>query len=520
MKNTTRYILLSFIICICLINAIQAQIQVEGYVFEANNRGYLFGADVLIKKKESKVLILKTTTDETGIWKANLENNTLYEAEIVKKDFETVHYYFNTSDAKDDKMYLKIEAIREAGYIFDATLAEERENIKLNAIGIEGALIEVYNRTTATEELVLKDHPHPNFQFTLKKGNHYTILIRKEGYLAKRIEAYVNVNHCVLCIDGVSELTPGVTDNISAATGLGTLLANIELQKVAVGKSFEIKNINYDYNKWNIREDAAKILDNVTNVFSDNPGLELELGSHTDARGNDEYNMDLSQKRAFSAMTYLINKGIDSTRISFNGYGETNIKNRCKNGVSCSDKEHEENRRTELKITGIRKRESETWVPLSRMIIESDFEKEMFKSVPSKPVPAQPTPKTKKTSKGPNPTIEDQSILIDNVDTVPAPTSQNIGTTTSTEVVEANHTIIPNNSKYIVIAGSFLVPSNADKCIEKLKKIGYKKSEKMILPDSEFYSVVVGSFDEEMAAKNLMTELKSKKIDSFIKLNQ
>ena len=69
MKNTTRYILLSFIICICLINAIQAQIQVEGYVFEANNRGYLFGADVLIKKKESKVLVLKTTTDETGIWK-------------------------------------------------------------------------------------------------------------------------------------------------------------------------------------------------------------------------------------------------------------------------------------------------------------------------------------------------------------------------------------------------------------------------------------------------------------------
>ena len=110
--------------------------------------------------------------------------------------------------------------------------------------------------------------------------------------------------------------------------------------------------------------------------------------------------------------------------------------------------------------------------------------------------------------------------MIDNVDTVPAPTSQNIGTTTSTEVVEANHTIIPNNSKYIVIAGSFLVPSNADKCIEKLKKFGYKKSEKMILPDSEFYSVVVGSFDEEMAAKNLMTELKSKKIDSFIKLNQ
>ena len=168
-----------------------------------------------------------------------------------------VHIAFNTTDAKENKLFLKIEAIREAGYIFDATLAEERENINLNTLGIEGAQIEVYNRTTAKEELVLKDHPHPNFQVTLKKGNHYTILIRKDGFLAKRIEAFVNVKGCVLCIDGVSELTPGVTDNISAATGLGTLLANIELQKVAVGKSFEIKNINYDYNKWNIREDAA-----------------------------------------------------------------------------------------------------------------------------------------------------------------------------------------------------------------------------------------------------------------------
>lgn len=55
-------------------------------------------------------------------------------------------------------------------------------------------------------------------------------------------------------------------------------------------------------------------------------------------------------------MTYLLNKGIDSSRISYKGYGETVIKNRCKNNITCSDKEHEENRRTELKITGIRKK--------------------------------------------------------------------------------------------------------------------------------------------------------------------
>ncbi len=515
-----KRILVLFAICIGLLSYISAQVQVEGYVFEAHNRGYLFGADVIIKNKNTRVLVLSTNTDESGVWKATLEPNTLYEAEIVKKDFETVNYAFNTADAKENKLFLKIEAIREAGYIFDATLAEERENINLNTLGIEGAQIEVYNRTTAKEELVLKDHPHPNFQVTLKKGNHYTILIRKDGFLAKRIEAFVNVKGCVLCIDGVSELTPGVTDNISAATGLGTLLANIELQKVAVGKSFEIKNINYDYNKWNIREDAAQILDNVINVFQDNPGLELELGSHTDARGNDEYNMDLSQKRAFAAMTYLLNKGIDSSRISYKGYGETVIKNRCKNNITCSDKEHEENRRTELKITGIRKKESETWLPLSRMIVEEEFEKEMFKSVPSKNIPTKTTTpsksKSQKSGKGPNQEmIEQDQSLNQTIDTMPEIKSNSSAATSDNTTSNSE----PKTESYNVVAGSFLVPSNADKLIDKLVKLGYKFTTKKILADSEFYSVVVNSFDQEDEAKNLVSQLKAKKIDCFIKIN-
>ena len=76
----------------------------------------------------------------------------------------------------------------------------------------------------------------------------------------------------------------------------------------------------------------------------------VELGSHTDARGRDAYNLDLSQRRAQSAVEYLVESGIDRERLRAQGYGETVILNECVNGVKCSDDEHRFNRRTEFKI--------------------------------------------------------------------------------------------------------------------------------------------------------------------------
>ena len=80
------------------------------------------------------------------------------------------------------------------------------------------------------------------------------------------------------------------------------------------------------------------------------PDMVIELGSHTDSRGNDDYNMKLSQKRAESARQYLLDKGITAARIKAQGYGESQIINQCKNGVKCTDEEHQQNRRTEFKI--------------------------------------------------------------------------------------------------------------------------------------------------------------------------
>lgn len=132
-------------------------------------------------------------------------------------------------------------------------------------------------------------------------------------------------------------------------TGNYSLERPLLLDKYSVGQVFKIDNIYYDLNKSNIRPDAEPALNELVRIMKQYP-ITIELGSHTDSRSSDEYNLRLSQQRAESATRYLIENGIESNRIIPKGYGETKLLNRCSNGVACSETEHQQNRRTEFKI--------------------------------------------------------------------------------------------------------------------------------------------------------------------------
>lgn len=114
--------------------------------------------------------------------------------------------------------------------------------------------------------------------------------------------------------------------------------------------AIRLDNIYYDFNKWDIREDAKPELDRLVKFLTDNKDIRVELSSHTDSRGSDTYNMQLSQRRADSAKNYIVSQGIDASRIVSVGYGESKLLNKCGNGVECSEEEHQLNRRTEFKI--------------------------------------------------------------------------------------------------------------------------------------------------------------------------
>ncbi|MFN0216281.1 MAG: OmpA family protein [Saprospiraceae bacterium] len=346
-----------------------AQTQIDGYVFEANNRGYLNQVKVRVFGLTDNSILGEVETDTDGHFVFDLPEGK-YRVQAEKDIF------FERNDTVmigKEKVFLKIELRRRPGYLFDATIAEVRESPDQIVDAIQGATVEIYNRSTRQTELTIKEDTDAFFNFTFERGNHYTMLIRKEGFLTKRIEVYVNVNGCIVCVDGVREISPGVTDNLAAGNNEGTLLANIELDRARIDKRIQIQNIYYDYDKWDIRADAAERLDNVVTLMKDNPGISVELGSHTDSRGNDDYNQKLSQRRAAAAVAYIVSEGVDSTRITARGYGESQLANRCRNGVECSEEEHQNNRRTVLRITGISEKTS--WLTLKEIIEKEEMER-------------------------------------------------------------------------------------------------------------------------------------------------
>jgi OmpA-OmpF porin, OOP family len=123
----------------------------------------------------------------------------------------------------------------------------------------------------------------------------------------------------------------------------------VENPPVKTGETV-LLDIYFDFSKADIRPEAGKVLDELVKLLNEYPDKAVELSAHTDARGNDAFNLALSQKRANAVMNYLVAKGIEKKRIYAKGYGETKLLNKCGNGVNCTEEQHRLNRRTEFKL--------------------------------------------------------------------------------------------------------------------------------------------------------------------------
>lgn len=167
-----------------------------------------------------------------------------------------------------------------------------------------------------------------DFKFNLDQASDYNLTGDKTGYRGD-----------------VSSLT---TYNLNVSA---EIKRDLYLEQIIIDKPIRIENIYYDFDKSNIRPDAAIELDKLVKIMRDNSTIWIELGSHTDSRGNDQYNQWLSQSRANSAVQYIIDRGINKNRIIAKGYGESMLLNQCSNGVKCSEADHQLNRRTEFEIT-------------------------------------------------------------------------------------------------------------------------------------------------------------------------
>jgi len=124
---------------------------------------------------------------------------------------------------------------------------------------------------------------------------------------------------------------------------------SFSLEKLKINYAWKLDIIYYAFDKSDLRADAIPALNSLISILKREP-ISIEINSYTDSRGSDEYNYRLSLKRSESVVNYLVKHGIDSSRLTAKGYGETKLINRCADGVPCSDIEHKANRRTEVRV--------------------------------------------------------------------------------------------------------------------------------------------------------------------------
>ncbi|MCE7061814.1 OmpA family protein [Dyadobacter sp. CY343] len=201
-------------------------------------------------------------------------------------------------------------------------------------VPLDSAIVHILPDTSDTQIAQLPSNSEGKFgKQPVEEGKSYTLLVERKGYISKR-EPFSMNGRTIPPIFLTKELTD-TTFNVT-----------IKLDKLELNKTFVLENIYYDLNKYNIRPDAAIELDKLVQILKDNPSMNIELSSHTDARATDAYNMTLSQNRAESAVTYLNSKGIDADRMVAKGYGERELV--VPNAKT--EEEHQRNRRTEFTI--------------------------------------------------------------------------------------------------------------------------------------------------------------------------
>ncbi|MET3025869.1 OmpA family protein [Flavobacterium sp. UW10123] len=202
-------------------------------------------------------------------------------------------------------------------------------------IALPGAKVTLYDAGMELKNSTVADGSGL-YSFAVECGKTYYVRAEKTDYTTKEVSIAI--------------------DKVSGKTSLPIALEKSTC-KVTVGddlgKCFGIKMIYFDLDKSNIRTEAALDLEKILAVLNDYPTMKLDIRSHTDSRASHQYNEALSDRRAKSTIQWLVKNGIAPNRLTGKGYGETELVNKCADGVPCTEEEHQANRRSEFIITAL-----------------------------------------------------------------------------------------------------------------------------------------------------------------------
>lgn len=281
-------------------------------------------ADIFIEDENGKVI----RTGKTNLYGAVFFDDMPMGKYVIKGNgygVELESSTVNIDDFKDCKENGK--PIEKEVYYGNEDFILTGEIVECNSIvTITGVDVLLNDKFTSTQKNSISDQ-EGKFNFQLRQVSVYKLKGNKDGYFSHEVE-----------VD---------TKNYDRTK---SLFIDFQMCVDPCGKAIRLQNINFDLGKWDILPSGMMELEYVVELMIENPDIKVEMSSHTDSRGSNAFNQNLSQKRAQSTVDYLVAKGISKDRLIAIGLGETKPLNICRDYIKCTEEQYAINRRTEFKV--------------------------------------------------------------------------------------------------------------------------------------------------------------------------
>ncbi|GAA4446487.1 hypothetical protein GCM10023189_01650 [Nibrella saemangeumensis] len=323
-------------------------------VYDADDSQGTDSVTVYVRRQGGDPPVQQVKTAANGELHLCLEPNSNFTFTALREGFASSTIGFSTRYLTDDqptrleiplqKLEDGIENIDENGA--DSTLSEDAVAVPVMRSHIQGTIIsEKDGKPMAGVTVQLRNEcdgnivqvvtgPDGHYTFNLSDDCDYTLVASKDafGTNANRVRR--------------ATTTPVRRPKSKALSA--------DLRMLGVGDVITVGNIYYDLDRYSLRSNATSELDKLVATMLKYPGLAIEVRSHTDSQGDAQYNLELSNRRARAVADFLVSRGVARRRIRATGYGEGMLLNNCRDGVICTEAEHQRNRRTEFKVLSIK----------------------------------------------------------------------------------------------------------------------------------------------------------------------